>query len=115
MKANVTIIFRKLNDPVPSNWVAGLRWLVEAHDTDYDVAYPLGLAWVTVPPKEVMPPIVDMILVADQYRRCGVATELVKAIEQRWPDVLLTEAISKSGEGFLKSMEQSAMPLFEDK
>ena len=99
------ICFVQRNDEVPRNWVAGLHWLVEAHDLNNDLAHPVGIAYVTVAPAIVS---VDYILVADESRRHGVATALWRAIQARWPNALLTESISESGEKFLESLDKQA-------
>lgn len=105
-KANVTVLFRQLNEPVPDNWVAGLRYQVEAHSLDFDLPFPIGLAWVMVPPPGgPLPPGVEFVIVLDQFRRLGVATALIEAIENQWPNVWLTDAISDAGAGLIAALE----------
>lgn len=103
------IIFRRLDDNIPHGWVAGIRWIVEAYpDGACNLPFPMGQAWVSdYTPKgdHCNLTSLDFILVADQYRRHGVAKELYKVILERWPNIIVTDAISKSGEGFLNNVE----------
>ena len=45
----------------------------------------------------------NFILVADQWRRQGVATSLITACRIRWPALQLTGPMDKAGEGLLRS------------
>jgi len=104
---NIQLIFRQLNNPVPEGWVAGVRWVVEAYPAGVcDLPYPMGQAWVSdYTPFNQSLISLDFILVADQHRREGVAIHLYNEIKKRWPNVIVTDAISKSGDGFLDNVE----------
>lgn len=88
------------------------RWQVEFFNSEeggiWDRGFPVGLAWVgACPPKwkrakNTLGPHVNYIIVADDERRQGIATKLIKAIERRWPDIWLSDAISKGGEALIK-------------
>ncbi len=104
------ILFRQIKGNKPCNWIDGLHWYVEYHATHLDMAFPLGMAFVTVPMggmATVRGPHVDFIIVVDQCRREGIATALIDAIRNRWPDVWLTDAISSPGEALLRSLNLS--------
>ena len=102
---NCEICFVQRSEGLPQNWRPGIHWLVEAHDLNNDLAHPIGIAYVTVAPTIVS---VDYILVADESRRNGVATSLWRAIKARWPNAILTEAVSEEGEKFLDSLDRQA-------
>lgn len=96
------IIFRPINDNLPPCWEPGIHWQVEFWPDNVDASRPYGLAYVTdYGPSGVF---LDYILVGDDVRRRGIATDLAKAIEERWPDVILTDAISPEGEAFLENV-----------
>ena len=98
------IIYRQIGRPVPSNWPAGVHWYVEYHDDIFDCPFPLGIAFVSYHPNGPLPAIVYFVLVADLHRRKGVATKLIAAIRSRWPDAMLTDAISEDGKAFMDSL-----------
>lgn len=108
------ILFRQIMGNKPCNWMDGMHWYVEYHAAHLDMPFPLGVAYVTVPPEQHRDitggPFIDFILVADQWRREGIASALVEACRRRWPDLWLTDAISESGAAFLRSMNCSASP-----
>ena len=97
------IIFRHITDnlpwdgapPLPDKPWTGL-WYVEYH---MEWGAPVGLAFVT---HYHGPPMLYYILVADQFRRKGIATALIEACQRRWPDLQLTDAISEAGEALLR-------------
>ena len=97
------ITFRLLNEPLPLGWETDTHWQVEFWPDEMDSSRPDGLAWVTDCGE--MGIYLDYILVCDDCRRQGVATALVKAIKERWPQIVLTEAISPEGEAFLAKIE----------
>ena len=47
------------------------------------------------------PPIVEFVRVFHTHFRCGVATALLDAARQRWPDLELTRDTSLEGKAFL--------------
>ena len=95
------ILFRDTNDPRPP-WLEPIHWQVEYWDDEAQQGQPNGIAFVTA--GEAFQ-CVDYILVCDECRRQGIATKLVKACEERWPNIMLTDAISEMGESFLRSLE----------
>jgi len=108
-------VFRQLNDPVPAGWAPGVHWQVEAYPTNADVGHPLGICWISDqsvrrPPDwrgDEFPPSIDYVLVADPYRRKGIATRLVQACQERWPDLDIGEASSEAGQALLESLTPS--------
>ncbi len=113
MEQQLEFVFRQLFDPMPRSWRAGMYWQVEAHP-EGEHSCPVGLCWVVdtsiiLPPErkhEAYSPIVDFLFVLDSYRRAGVATALIDACRQRWPDLELTGTVSPEGEAFLKAYEE---------
>lgn len=97
------IIFRPMNGDLPPYWEMNIHWQVEFWPDDCDTCRPWGLAWVSDYGDSGT--FLSYILVCDDCRRQGVATALAKAIKERWPKVIATDAISPSGEAFLASME----------
>jgi GNAT superfamily N-acetyltransferase len=105
--STLEFVFRPTGNTVPSNWKPGIHWLVEAHSSADDLSYPVGLAWVSDFFRAPIPIVsLDFILVPDHYRRLGVATALVRKCRERWPDIVLTEAISEGGEGLMRSLDR---------
>jgi GNAT superfamily N-acetyltransferase len=109
------IIFRHLGDLVPPEWWAGFRWQVEYHHED-DRGFPVAVAWVLAPPPDGSWPAgthcpretLMYIQVADDERRRGFATRLVRACVKRWPNIYLTDAAGGAGEGLLAKFPQNA-------
>lgn len=98
------ILFRCITGNKPCHWIDGMHWYVEFHHCEADMAYPIGMAFVTVPPKGAKIALcVDYIWVAVHFRRQGVANAIIKACKERWPDLWLTEAISKAGQALIES------------
>ncbi len=101
------IIFRRLDDNLPRDWMPGLHWQVEYHADNSDCSRPWGIAWVTAfEPGAAFPPVLDYVIVCDDCRRHGIATEIVRACRKKWPRLVLTDAISQAGEAFLASVEK---------
>jgi GNAT superfamily N-acetyltransferase len=99
------VLFRHLGDFVPATWARGLRWQVEYHSHN-DRGFPAAMAWVIAPATGApMPegsrPWVMYIIVVDDERRKGIGTKLLQAIRDRWPDAILTDAISDAGAALL--------------
>lgn len=112
---NVEIVFRQIHEPLPQTWAPGVHWQVEAYPTDFAFGHPIGICWVSDvsirrPPDwegDDFPAMVDFILVADEERRQGVATALIEACKNRWPDLNLGDAISEAGEGLLEKVKRT--------
>ena len=96
-------VFRQIDKPRPIGWAKGIHWFVEAYDAQDGRDYPLGTAYCVIGKHYKA---ICFLNVIDQHRRQGVATALVHACTEQWPDILLTEAISKAGRGLLKSLEK---------
>jgi hypothetical protein len=103
------IEYRQVNGP--PDWMDDVHWQVELHSDEFESPYPVALAWVSVlpppPPEragEGFPPVLDFILVPDHCRREGYATLLIRECQKRWPDIWLSDPISKAGEGLLRSL-----------
>lgn len=103
---NGCIVFRQITRDMPSNWIGGIRWYVEFHDANHDMAYPLGIAFVTDPTpwNGAAVPYLDFVYVVDQKRRCGIASALIRACEKKWSRIALTDAISESGQALLEAV-----------
>jgi hypothetical protein len=70
---------------------------------DADRGFPVGLAWVQnwVASDFCM---LIAILVFDDVRRQGIATALVEACRERWPNIELSDACTDDGERFLEAL-----------
>lgn len=95
------ILFRQIDSPAPDNWVPNIHWYVEYHDPVHDMAYPLGIAFVSDFSVTTIGHVIDFIYVVENSRRKGIATVLVDACLARWSDVLMTDPISPEGRKFL--------------
>lgn len=51
-------------------------------------------------------PIVEFILVPDQCRLQGYATNLLEFCFQQWPELQLTDGVSEAGEALVAKFEQ---------
>ena len=100
-------LFRPIYTPLPQGWRSG-HWQVEAHRSNGVEAWwaPVGIAWLNYVAPRIMQPVVDYVLVADQFRRQGVAVRLLAAIFERWPDALLTDPISPAGARLVSAFER---------
>jgi len=102
------ILFRQIKDPVPTGWGPGLHWQVEAYEYGMEQP-PVGFCWVIddsllLPPArrhEANPPMVEYVRVFHTHQRYGIATALLDAARQRWPNLILLRAVSPEGEAFL--------------
>jgi hypothetical protein len=116
MPNNIYAIFRQV-DGGPE-WLDTLHWQVDLHDLDLgEPPYPVAVAWLSAYSTALdddlarkMGTTMDYILVPDHLRRRGYARRLVMECERRWPDLVLTEAISPGGEAFLDAMERQSVP-----
>ncbi len=95
------IIFRQLPPPLPPYWAEGVHWQAELWDVEYESARPDAIAWLTIMPEFM---VLDYVLVPDESRRKGLAKRLVKACQERWPGLMLTDAISPEGQALLGSL-----------
>lgn len=102
------ILFRNVGHEVPPGWMPGANWQVEYYPDEgdwNDRGFPLGLAWVLETPFDPEWPyeaVVKFILVVDDERRKGIGLKLVRALQERWPGVMLTDPISEAGEALLR-------------
>jgi GNAT superfamily N-acetyltransferase len=76
------IVFRRVQE-VPSHWVPGVKWYVEAHRRPYH--YPLGFAVVGDYPPETAGTLLLYVFVVDAHRGEGIARALAEACRERWP------------------------------
>jgi GNAT superfamily N-acetyltransferase len=97
------ILFRNLGDNVPAGWVAGSAWQIEYYPDAGDRGFPQGVAWV----KDLgeAGTFITYVLVADDKRRQGIATKLIRACRERWPGLWLTEVCSEAGTALVKKLE----------
>jgi hypothetical protein len=112
LDGRLRVIFRPVDGP--RGWLDGNHVQAELHDAragEFGTPpYPVALAWVTLnDPVEgalrALPPMLDFVLVPDHVRRLGYATTLIRACERRWPDLLLTDAISEAGERLTEALD----------
>lgn len=103
----MTTVFHQIDLP---NSSPGRRWQAQLFDPEAGALghtpYPQAIAWLsdyTDSPLACV--LLDFVLVPDQFRRRGYASQLIAACEARWPNLELTEAISEAGEGLLASLE----------
>jgi GNAT superfamily N-acetyltransferase len=101
-KNGLDIRFRDLGDNVPP--MDDCRWQVDAWD-GHGRCYPVGLAWLTDgAEEEIGRAYLLAILVWDPCRGQGVATAIIEACKERWPDLHLSRPISRAGYGlYLKT------------
>jgi GNAT superfamily N-acetyltransferase len=87
---------RKFADP---------RWCGEYWPDDHDTGAPWGICWVSHYPDEPgIWTILWYVLVADPYRRLGIATALIAAARERWPSIQITEGVTEAGEAVYESL-----------
>ena len=79
-------------------------WVVEACDPTTSRV----LGWATVKKRtESNQGLIDWIEVDQEHRRRGIAKELVRAIREKWPNVLVSDGFTIEGEGFVNSLDES--------
>lgn len=103
------IAFRAMNDDIPCYWEPDIHWQVEWYPDDVEAGAPYGLAWVSASAGDGGFAYLDFVLVRDDHRRQGVATDLVRACRERWPGLKM-DAVSDAGEAFLASLEGRKSP-----
>lgn len=91
------ILFRQLDTPTVSWSKPGIRWAVEYWRCDG--GYPIAQAWVVMG----YSPYILWLHVMEGYRREGIATRLLTAIRERWPDVEY-DAATELGERFVDGL-----------
>ena len=99
------IIFRLITRPRPPEWAHGIHWFVEFYEDDVENSCPSGTAYVVAAP---VIQVVEFILVRDDRRRRGVATELLRACYRRWPNIGLTDSVTEAGAAFLAALRQAS-------
>lgn len=77
------------------------RWCGEFWPTDDDTGAPWGVCWVGVYPDCA---VLWYVLVADPYRRQGIATAIVRAARERFPRLRITEGVTPAGEALYDSL-----------
>lgn len=106
MKAEIR--FRQIDEPLPPGWVPRVHWQVECYDGAGRLPYPMGTAWVS-DFDGVDCVTLDYVLVADWYRRQGVATLLVQECRQRWPNIHIAEPLTADGVKLLASLQHKGI------
>jgi GNAT superfamily N-acetyltransferase len=97
------IFFRDVSQPFEQT-SAVRRWCVGYYDNQVGggTMFPVGIAYVVeVVQCEVAQ--MNFILVADDWRRKGIARAILTAIKLRWPAVTATRSMGPAGEALLKS------------
>jgi GNAT superfamily N-acetyltransferase len=93
-------MFRQINEELPEGWIAGAHWYVEYHDDQTWVA-PKGILFVFAAPNHA---VAEYVYVVDSERRKGIATALLNAAQERWPELGWPEADTEEGNRFLRSL-----------
>ncbi len=100
------IIFRNITSNAHPCLTPELQWQVEFYGSRYR-GFPVGLAWVNVPPAQAnMAPYIAFVLVEDQERRRRIATKLIQACRDAWPNLWLTDGVTVAGKALLASLDQ---------
>lgn len=86
------IYFRQADEPRNGR---GIFWHIEYYAEEGSV-FPVGTAYVETPFSS--PPRVNFLLVADQWRSRGIASRLLAACVEKWPDLIFSDPISRNGE-----------------
>lgn len=106
------IHFRPIEGPTRIDFRAQTRWMVEFYKGSFPA--PVGIAWVTHDPSMKAKgawdstALLEFVLVADQHRETGIASRLVQACLERWPDLDLGAAISEEGDALLASVRRDS-------
>lgn len=91
-----------------------LCWVAELREETGMATVPVAVAYLTdmrsSVPELGLGVCLDFIWVPDHARRFGHATRLIRACEARWPDLVLTEAISLAGQRLLDSLDEAIKP-----
>ena len=69
-------------------------WHIEFYSEESSL-FPVGTAYVESPPGG--PPRMNFMLVADQWRSRGIASHLMAACLEKWPDLEFSDPISQAG------------------
>lgn len=85
------IYFRQVDEPRIGK---GIFWQVEYYAEEGSV-FPVGSAYVESPPSG--PPRMNFMLVADQWRGRGIASVMMAACVEKWPDLEFTTPIGRGG------------------
>lgn len=102
---HVHIRFRQETQYLPKDiGPADEYWIVEACDPSESSV--LGRATVKKRARSDEG-LVDWIEVEQLQRRKGIATQLVRAIREKWPNVLVSDAFTSKGKAFIDSLDQS--------
>ena len=95
------IVFRQVDQQF---WDKGSNWYVEYFDDDPDqMTFPVGTAYVTAIP-DGSAAQVNFVLVADQWRRTGIASALIKACRDRWPKLAMTPGMDTAGKALYREL-----------
>jgi hypothetical protein len=93
------VVFRQVDEPYSAK---GWHWNVEYFSEDpHQRMFPIGTAYVVAPPETTAAQL-DFVLVADQWRKEGVARELIKACQERWPGLQYTGPMDEAGDKLLR-------------
>lgn len=106
-----TTFFHQIDAPMR---IPGIHWQAAMYlDDGSELPFPVAMAWLSdyrsAAFEEVRYVLLDFILVPDKHRRQGYASQLIKACRGKWPQLKLTDAISKEGEGLLASLRGCEM------
>jgi GNAT superfamily N-acetyltransferase len=98
-----TAVFHQVDPPGRE---PGVCWIASLYEHGDNPPYPMAMAWLSdYRSCPVLGVVLDFILVPDQFRRRGYATQLIAACRDRFgADIQLTDAISPEGECLLASI-----------
>lgn len=91
------IYFRKVKHPRNTS---ATFWYVEYYDDEMPAQmFPVGTAYAVTLRKTAQ---LNFVLVADQWRRKGIAEALLNACRKRWPDLQYTSGMDRAGKALLR-------------
>jgi hypothetical protein len=87
----------------------GIAWVAELHSPAEQWRFPVAMAYVSDFRRAGLGMFVEFSLVPDHLRRCGYATELVHRCLEQWPDLTMSDPISKAGAGLLGALGEAGL------
>ena len=96
------IVFRQLDEGYKD---PGIHWHVEYFGDPPEHLFPIGTAYVVaINHGGRAAAQLNVIVVADAWRRQGIATKIIRACQERWPGLQTTSVMGAEGEGLLRKV-----------